>query len=94
MFIESPETEDEFARIGQEVDAPLVANMVEGGFSPILSADRLRDMGFTIALYPTTGLLAATSVLRSAYAHLRDTGSSAGIDLTPISEMHHIMDLR
>ncbi|NCG36358.1 MAG: carboxyvinyl-carboxyphosphonate phosphorylmutase [Actinobacteria bacterium] len=94
VCIESPETEDEFARIGQEVDAPLVATMVEGGFSPILSADRLRDMGFTIALYPTTGLLAATSVLRSAYAHLRDTGSSAGIDLTPISEMHHIMDLR
>ncbi len=93
VFIESPENEDEFARIGQEVDAPLVANMVEGGFSPIMSADRLRELGFTIALYPTTGLLAATSVLRSAYAHLRATGSSEGVELTPISEMHEIMGL-
>ncbi len=94
VFIESPGTEDDFQRIGRGVDAPLVANMVEGGFSPIFSADRLREMGFTIGLYPTTGLLAATKVLRSAYAHLRDTGSSNGFDVTPISEMHGIMGLR
>ncbi len=75
-------------------DGPVVSNMVESGLPRIVSAERRRDRGFTIALCPATGLLAATSVLRSAYAHRRDTGSSAGIDLTPISEMHHIMDLR
>lgn len=94
VFVESPGTSDEFARVGQEIDAPLVANMVEGGLSPIFSAEELSDMGFTIALYPTTGLLAATKIMRSAYAHLRDTGSSIGFEVTPISEMHGIMGLR
>ena len=35
VFVESPETEDELARIGQEINAPLLTNMVEGGRTPI-----------------------------------------------------------
>jgi 2-methylisocitrate lyase-like PEP mutase family enzyme len=45
VFIESPETEDEMQRIGQEIDAPLLANCVEGGRTPILSAARLAEIG-------------------------------------------------
>ena len=49
LFVESPETEDEMAEIGRELgDPPLVANMVEGGRTPVLSnarprRSRLRD---------------------------------------------------
>ena len=92
VFVESPETEEEFARIADEIDAPLVANMVEGGFSPLLSADRLAELGYTIVLFPTMGLFAATAAMRAAYATLRSDGASPGPDaLMPIGEMHTLM---
>lgn len=92
VFVESPETDDEFARIAATVDAPLVANMVEGGFSPVLPAHRLAELGYTIALFPTMGLFAATSAMRSAYDTLRRDGVSPGAEsLIPIGEMHTLM---
>lgn len=92
VFVESPETEDEFARIASEVDAPLVANMVEGGFSPLVPADTLRSLGYAIQIWPTTGLLSVAARLRSVYRELRAAGTSAGLaDVLPISEMHELM---
>ncbi len=89
VFVESPENEEEFARVANEIDAPVLANMVEGGFSPTLSAQRLGELGFTIALFPVTGLLAATDALQQAYAQLRDAGTSSGAN--GIGEMHSLM---
>jgi 2-methylisocitrate lyase-like PEP mutase family enzyme len=79
VFVESPETEDELARIGQEVDAPLLANMVEGGRTPILPAPRLAALGFDVAIYPAVGFLAAAAALARVYGHLRDNGDSTGL---------------
>ncbi len=76
VFVESPETEDEMARIGQEIDAPLLANMVEGGRTPLLPAKRLAALGYDIAIYPALGFLAATAALERAYTLLRDNGDS------------------
>jgi 2-methylisocitrate lyase-like PEP mutase family enzyme len=78
VFIESPETEDEMARIGQEIDGPLLANMADGGRTPILPAARLKDMGYDIAIYPAIGFLAAAAAVERAYGHLLATGSSLG----------------
>ena len=80
VFIESPETAEEFERCGKEIDAPLVANMVEQGRSPMLSRETLTDYGFAFAIYPGTGFMAATEALRSAYAHLHSHGSTLGIE--------------
>lgn len=92
VFVESPESEDEFARIADEIDAPLVANMVEGGFSPLLPAARLGELGYTVVLFPTTGLFAATAAMRQAYGALANDGASPGPDaLLPIGEMHTLM---
>lgn len=92
VFVESPESEDEFARIADEVDAPLVANMVEGGFSPLLPAARLGELGYTLVLFPTMGLFAATAAMRAAYGSLQRDGASPGPDaLMPIGEMHTLM---
>ena len=93
VFIESPESEEEFERIGQEVDAPLLANMVEGGFSPILPAQTLARLGFTIALYPGTGFLAVAKALQDAYGHLQSSRSSLGlpVETFSIGEMHDLM---
>jgi 2-methylisocitrate lyase-like PEP mutase family enzyme len=76
VFIESPETEDEMTRIGQEIDAPLLANNVEGGRTPILPAARLAEIGYNIAIYPAVGFLAVGAALERVYSHLRTNGDS------------------
>ena len=59
LFVESPETEEEMIAIGRELgDMPLVANMVEGGRTPMLSDARLAEIGYALAIYPVAGLSA------------------------------------
>lgn len=93
LFVEALESEAEFAAVAAAIDAPLLANMVEGGRSPVLPAATLRAMGYAIAIYPGTGFLAAAAALQSAYQQLRDTGSSAGLStpLYALSDMHTLM---
>lgn len=79
IFIESPETEAEMAAIGRAIDKPLLANMVEGGRTPILPAARLAELGYAIAIYPAVGFLAAAAALDRAYGHLRETGDSRAL---------------
>jgi 2-methylisocitrate lyase-like PEP mutase family enzyme len=76
IFVESPETETEMERIGQEIDAPLLANMVEGGRTPILPAKRLAAIGYDIAIYPAVGFLAVAAAAQRVYSHLQEHGDS------------------
>jgi 2-methylisocitrate lyase-like PEP mutase family enzyme len=71
LFVESPETEDELARIAQTFKGtPLLVNNVEGGRTPILPPATLQQMGFRIAIYPGLGFLSAGHALREAYGNL------------------------
>ena len=79
VFVESPESEAELVEIGRSIAAPLLANMVEGGRTPLVAADRLQALGFAIAIYPSIGFLSVAAALERSYTHLRDAGSS--IDL-------------
>jgi 2,3-dimethylmalate lyase len=81
IFVESPESEDELVRIGREVPPPLMANLVEGGRTPLVIAERLKELGFAIAIHPVTGLLAAAEAIRIAYEHLRAGDAAIGASL-------------
>ncbi len=76
LFIESPESEAEMERIGRAFDVPLLANMVEGGRTPILSRGELEKLGFKIAIFPVAGMLAAAAALQSVYGEIRNAGST------------------
>ncbi len=54
LFVESPRDRAEFERVGSELGprVPLLANMVEGGRSPLLSIDELGSLGFRLAIFP------------------------------------------
>ena len=93
IFVESPESEDELARIGQEVDAPLLANMVEGGRTPILPATRLAALGFAVAIYPAVGFLAAAAALERVYGHLHHNGDSTGLSASDSYGFERMCDL-
>jgi 2-methylisocitrate lyase-like PEP mutase family enzyme len=76
LFIESPESEEEMARIGRHFDVPVLANMADGGRTPILPKARLEALGYKIAIFPATGFLATAKALSHVYGVLRDKGSS------------------
>ena len=81
LFVESPESLDELARIGETFKgAILLANMVEGGRTPFLSTAELAPLGFRIGLYPASGFLAAAGALQAVYARLAGGGTSVGAD--------------
>jgi 2,3-dimethylmalate lyase len=78
LFIESPESEAEMERICAEFKGiPLIANMVEGGKTPVLPKAKLESLGYRIAIFPTCGFLAAAAAMRSVYKTLQEEGSTA-----------------
>ena len=94
LFVELPETEDEMATIGRELgDKPLIANMVEGGRTPMLSNARLAEIDYTLAIHPVAGLLSAAAALETVYRQIRETGSSLGspAPLYSFGEMNWLM---
>jgi 2-methylisocitrate lyase-like PEP mutase family enzyme len=93
LFVESPESEEEMRRICASFDRPCLANMVEGGRTPVLSRAALIEIGYQVAIFPATGFLAAAATLTHAYTTLRAHGSSAGqpLDLLPFAEMNRLM---
>lgn len=93
LFIESPESEAEMEKIGRTFGVPLVANMVEGGRTPILSRDELEKFGFKLAIFPASGFLAIGAALRSVYGEILSTGSSkswAG-EMYPFNDFSRLM---
>ncbi len=94
LFVEAPESEAEFARIGAELagEAKLLANMVPTGKSPMLPAATLKRCGFSVAIYPSAGMTAACAALQSAYAHLLQHGSLEG-SRVPAFDMQQLHEL-
>ena len=77
VFIEAPKSLDEMKRIGKEIKAPLVANMIEGGATPINSAETLNKIGFNIILYPLSVLFANTFATMNILKELKNTGTTS-----------------
>jgi 2-methylisocitrate lyase-like PEP mutase family enzyme len=89
VFIEAPESEAEMERICREIAAPQLANMVEGGRTPVLPPARLEALGYKIAAYPLTLLAAATASMRRALAELRSGKAPSG--LTPFEDLQSLV---
>ena len=86
LFVESPESVEEMQRIGSTFrGVPLVANMVEGGRTPVLDAKSLQEIGYRLAIFPAVGFLSAAAALERAYTDLKRTGSSKALSV-PVYE--------
>jgi 2-methylisocitrate lyase-like PEP mutase family enzyme len=92
VFVEAPESEDEFKRVGGEVDCWLLANMVPTGKSPVVPADKLKAYGFQIAIYPSAGMSVICAALDANYHYLKNHGSTEGSP-TPAYTMAQLHDL-
>ena len=74
IFIEAPKTIQEMQKIGNSINAPLVANMIEGGATPISSKSKLHSMGFKIILYPLSVLFSNTFATFQTLKELKKFG--------------------
>ncbi|BBK33826.1 2-methylisocitrate lyase-like PEP mutase family enzyme [Stella humosa] len=93
LFVESPESEAEMEAIGRRIDAPLLANLVEGGRTPMLTPQRLDEIGYGMAIYPGSGFLATAAALDGIYGAIKATGTTNGAatPIYPFSEMTRLM---
>lgn len=77
LFVESPESVEEMRTIGERFKGvPLLANMVEGGRTPLLDRKSLEEIGYRIAIFPALGFLAMGAALETSYENLLKKGSS------------------
>ena len=84
LFVEAPQNEQEVARVASELaDAPLLFNFAEGGKTPPMPLDRLKELGFRIIIYPIGALLAATTAVRRLVAEIQAQGTPIAL----LSEM-------
>lgn len=77
LFVEALESEQEMREACAAVDAPMVANMADGGVTPILPADTLKDIGYACALFPAATALPAVAAAERALRLLKETGTTA-----------------
>jgi 2,3-dimethylmalate lyase len=92
IFVESPESEAELAEVAASIPVPTLANMVETGRTPYLSAERLGQLGFAVAIYPATAFLAATFAVRAALVQLRRHGRIEDMSqLASLEEYHRVL---
>ncbi len=80
VFVEAPASVAEMRRIGGSVDAPLVANMIEGGRTPLQSAASLHRMGFGIILYPLSMLYASAHAAARVMGELKRRGTTRRLE--------------
>jgi 2-methylisocitrate lyase-like PEP mutase family enzyme len=93
IFIESMLNEEEIARAVHEIDTAHVANMLEGGITPILEPSVLGQMGYRIALYGITLLLRVTKTMQMALADLKSGELKLVGTGTPFEEYTQIVGI-
>ena len=103
LFIEAPTTEAELARVATELagETPLVLNWVEGGRTPMISYQRIHELGFAAVLFPISALLAATGAVRAVLADILAHGTPSASEperltfdqITDIVGLPHVKEM-
>jgi 2-methylisocitrate lyase-like PEP mutase family enzyme len=82
LFVEAPQSESEIEAVARAFpDVPLLFNYAEGGKTPPVSHAALRELGFSLVIFPLSLLLSATEAMRSALARI--TADGTPIELLP-----------
>lgn len=76
LFIESPETVEEMQTVAKSFNVPVLANMVEGGRTPLLPNDQLEEIGYDIVIYPTASTYITAASVLNLMRELKEKGTS------------------
>jgi 2-methylisocitrate lyase-like PEP mutase family enzyme len=81
LFFEAPQSEEEMRRACEAFDKPMLANMANGGKTPILPAKVLEEIGYSLAIYPAMTSLVAAAAIEKSLRMLKEQGLSETPDI-------------
>lgn len=92
-FVEAPASLEDLIEIGKRSPWPNVANMIEGGKTPVLPKEQLVELGFQIILYPLAGLFSAAKIMEEIFRKLQLEGTTLGYEqrLMTFSEFNQLI---
>jgi 2-methylisocitrate lyase-like PEP mutase family enzyme len=79
-FVEAPQTVEELRVVGRSVRGPALVNVFEGGKTPMLGADALRDMGFRLGIYPSQTHRAAIRAAQRVLRAMKEDGDTRRVE--------------
>ena len=93
VFVEALESDEEMTRACERISVPMLANMSDGGKTPIRSSSELADIGYQLAIFPAMTGLAAAAAVEKALTGLKQTGISnaSGVDLLGFAEFNRLI---
>ncbi len=96
LFVEAPRNREEMQRICSELDGPKLANMIEGGATPLLSLEELSEIGFAVATYPVAATFVVAKAMRDFMEYLAKNGTTIGFDsnMLQFDEFNEMIDLK
>jgi 2-methylisocitrate lyase-like PEP mutase family enzyme len=76
LFVEAPQSEEEVAAVAEAFpNVPLLFNWLEGGKTPPMKLERLKELGFRLIIFPVSTLLTATQSIQEALTQICADGS-------------------
>ncbi|MBI4400275.1 MAG: oxaloacetate decarboxylase [Nitrospirae bacterium] len=95
LFVEAPKSKEELATIARGLPPPLVANMLEGGVTPLLTKAELQSLGFQLVVCPLTALYASAKAMQEMFEliHRAGTTRDALSRLISFQQFHKAIDL-
>lgn len=95
IFIESPENKEEMELINKEIDALTLANMVEGGRTPLLAKDELEELNYDLVIYPTASVYVATKAMLDLMKSLKDENTTESYmdEMVTFEKFNEVMGL-
>jgi methylisocitrate lyase len=76
IFVEAPTTVEQMQKITSHIDAPLLANNIEGGKSPVLSTAELEKIGYSVVVFPVAATYAIAKTVEDLMMQIAKTGST------------------
>lgn len=95
IFVESPESVEEMKKITASFKVPVIANMVEGGRTPLLPARELEKLGYDLVIFPTASTYIVAQAMKNLMQELMKTGTTENLipEMIPFSEFNELIGL-
>jgi carboxyvinyl-carboxyphosphonate phosphorylmutase len=79
IFVEAPQSVEELKIVARKVKAPLVSNMVERGKTPLLTAEELHRIGYSLILFPVSTIYCSTKAVQDMLQQLKDEETTSNM---------------
>lgn len=95
IFVEAPADEEQMQRVCEVVSVPCMANMVEGGRTPLIPNERLQEIGYRLVIYPNMLTRVVARQVQQALEMLKSQGTSAELipNMMLFKELNQLLDI-